>query len=493
MNLTKEQCRELDIPILMMYASECRGIVEKSAISGTIDEETLQTLENIANEVIEFTKMYLISSVDRFYGIYFLGLNISVDFSISAPAAVSLSKPYSMMINPLRWIDVESKTSYEHSDFIGDVIHEILHLVFGHPADLISNKNDYSHTKLNIAADAAVNDVILDEIKLDGHNKIRLTKDVITSTKVKKYIEEYLFKKLNKITIINVDKGKDIYYYLDLLELIEDDEDISKEYSDGNFNSEEKGFISTILNESEKHHSYDNDGLNDASEIRQSLRNKTRDVWQLLSIDDRKAMSLSMRTKIETLLKPEKLGWVKMFERYSGSLPTPYRNTRTRPSRMQPYRYDIPGKLPKYIVDVVIAIDTSASMTEEELKYIISEISHILKGRNYSIEIIECDTQIVKIYSIDRFDKFDYDIKGGGGTQFSPVFEHMIENRQRYQDSLLVYFTDGHGEDRLSVKPINNKILWVITDGPESQLSVREPYGEIRSLMDDKKFTSLKN
>lgn len=52
-----------------------------------------------------------------------------------------------------------------------------------------------------------------------------------------------------------------------------------------------------------------------------------------------------------------------------------------------------------------------------------------------------------------------------GSTAFSPVFS--LAN-QHHVD-LLVYFTDGKGEDRLRESPKGYKVLWVLT-GSEPKL-----------------------
>ena len=49
----------------------------------------------------------------------------------------------------------------------------------------------------------------------------------------------------------------------------------------------------------------------------------------------------------------------------------------------------------------------------------------------------------------------------------------------------MIYFTDGAGEEKLTIKPINLKTLWVIY-GDET-LSVKEPYGHVISMAKGKK------
>ena len=70
-----------------------------------------------------------------------------------------------------------------------------------------------------------------------------------------------------------------------------------------------------------------------------------------------------------------------------------------------------------------------------------------------NIHIIQCDCRIqedVKITSDEEFDRYmeDIQLKGFGGTDFRPVFEHvdMLIKRNEFTDLKgLIYFTDGDG------------------------------------------------
>ncbi len=46
---------------------------------------------------------------------------------------------------------------------------------------------------------------------------------------------------------------------------------------------------------------------------------------------------------------------------------------------------------------------------------------------------------------------------------------------------MLVYFTDGKGENKLQVIPRGYKILWVIS-GRGDKISLKEPYGAVKKL-----------
>ena len=64
-----------------------------------------------------------------------------------------------------------------------------------------------------------------------------------------------------------------------------------------------------------------------------------------------------------------------------------------------------------------------------------------------------------------------------GGTRFTPVFEYA----NHHKVNLLVYFTDGKGEEKLLTIPKGYKTLWVIS-GRGDKLSLKEPYGAVKKL-----------
>jgi len=67
------------------------------------------------------------------------------------------------------------------------------------------------------------------------------------------------------------------------------------------------------------------------------------------------------------------------------------------------------------------------------------------------------------------------------GTSFSPVFEYLRENKRKYKDAVVIYFTDGWGEHELSVKPLNYNNIWVLTESAKD-LSIKHPYGRVLEM-----------
>jgi len=122
-------------------------------------------------------------------------------------------------------------------------------------------------------------------------------------------------------------------------------------------------------------------------------------------------------------------------------------------------------------LNIAVAIDTSASVDKELLEKFLSELEEIMQiFPNYEIELIECDAKIQHISTLYPTEPLTATLKGGGGTDFCPVFEHL-ENRDM---KFLIYFTDGMGKYPSYLPRIDT--LWVM---PEV---VEVPFGEVISL-----------
>lgn len=112
----------------------------------------------------------------------------------------------------------------------------------------------------------------------------------------------------------------------------------------------------------------------------------------------------------------------------------------------------------KRIREFVIAIDTSGSTSGKLVQKFLQKTYNILCQTEsffskINLHIIQCDADIqedVRITSSKEFDEYlkKMKIRGLGGTDFRPVFEHvdrMIQNHEFTNLKGLIYFTDGFG------------------------------------------------
>lgn len=97
---------------------------------------------------------------------------------------------------------------------------------------------------------------------------------------------------------------------------------------------------------------------------------------------------------------------------------------------------------------VVVGVDTSGSIGQKELDIFFGEMYGILDDvRPTAIYVMWCDAQVHRVDEItDTADLLDLRQKrapGGGGTDFRPVFDKIVE--MGIEPDALVYLTDGLG------------------------------------------------
>jgi predicted metal-dependent peptidase len=149
-----------------------------------------------------------------------------------------------------------------------------------------------------------------------------------------------------------------------------------------------------------------------------------------------------------------KFDWRGYVRRFTG---TSTRVFTKKIRRKENRRYsENPGLKIKMKQHMLLAIDTSGSVSNGELEEFMSEIRHIHKC-GVDVTIIQCDTTIRSIEPYNGRDNIK--VHGRGGTEFDPVLEYYNENLRKYTS--LVYFTDG--ECTADVKP-KAPVLWVLSE-----------------------------
>lgn len=119
---------------------------------------------------------------------------------------------------------------------------------------------------------------------------------------------------------------------------------------------------------------------------------------------------------------------------------------------------------------IVVAIDTSASIDDVLLEGFLAELYEIMQlFTHYVIELIECDARIQNVQRLTPQEPLEPTLKGGGGTDFSPVFEYVEALNEDFK--FLIYFTDGKGTFPKN-EPFTD-VLWVMNEACDV------PFGEV--------------
>jgi len=99
-------------------------------------------------------------------------------------------------------------------------------------------------------------------------------------------------------------------------------------------------------------------------------------------------------------------------------------------------------------IDVVVVLDTSGSIRDEEMREFVSEVDAIKAQVRARITLLACDARLSadgpRVYEPWEAFELPANLRGGGGTRFTPAFE-WVEQSGCVPD-LLVYFTDAEGE-----------------------------------------------
>jgi predicted metal-dependent peptidase len=160
-----------------------------------------------------------------------------------------------------------------------------------------------------------------------------------------------------------------------------------------------------------------------------------------------------------------KLPWQEILRQY---LTPMFDSTRKwlPPNRRHVYKkMYLPSLKKEKQLRIVIAIDTSGSTTGDIAKTFVSEVFSILNAfGGYELRLIQCDyiIQEDKIHDESRpFLVDEFELLGGGGTDFHPVFSLINEDEE--PPELLLFLTDGFGSAPRKEPPY--PVIWGVIEG----------------------------
>ncbi|MDO4475431.1 MAG: VWA-like domain-containing protein [Lachnospiraceae bacterium] len=137
----------------------------------------------------------------------------------------------------------------------------------------------------------------------------------------------------------------------------------------------------------------------------------------------------------------------------------------------------------KKIREFVIVIDVSMSTSGELVRTFLDQTYAVLsESETYlskvNIHILQCDEQVredVKIENKEQMEEYmqHFTLKGGGGTDFRPAFEHVYALQERGELSGLkgmIYFTDGFGIYPKRMPPWDTAFVFMEEDYSDAQV-----------------------
>lgn len=184
-----------------------------------------------------------------------------------------------------------------------------------------------------------------------------------------------------------------------------------------------------------------------------------------------KELSSSEKRLVDTAVRG-KISW----EAYLSSFLTKISNTdyswRTPNRRYFGQNFYIPSLRNEVLGDVLFAVDSSGSINEEVLSKVVANLNNFNAQYKTTFEVVCCDTEVQNVQRFEPGDPIKIDIKGGGGTRFSPVMDYvgkMIE-----KPVVMIYFTDGYCDDFGEDPEI--PVLWMLDN---EHVTFKPPFGEV--------------
>ncbi len=387
-------------------------------------------------ELTDQVNLKLMEDQDNFYGYFLFQMSRELRLDINSPVAVNFKDTkYVLYYNPLIFLKLDLRR-------MESVLkHEILHVLSMHLTRARALKGRYSALVLNMAMDLAINKYL---------------------TPLPPYAITVEW--INQTYGLSLEPYQSFEYYADHLQTV-----ISAQ--------EEHGDLDILkLYETDFDAARTHDIWEESSEIEErALQEFTEKAVRASEKGELPAYLSSMLAALRS--SRGELPWNLYLMRLLGTVESNKKKTVTRRSRRQPDRPELHGELRSHKAKIALALDISGSISDEEFMQALKEVFSIVKNYSNELTILECDDEIRREYQVKSIKDVKERTGTRGGTRFSPVIEYA----NTHKINLLIYFTDGKGEEKLKIKPRGYKLLWIIS-GRGDRLSLKEPCGAVMKL-----------
>lgn len=199
----------------------------------------------------------------------------------------------------------------------------------------------------------------------------------------------------------------------------------------------------------DEHEGWDESELTDQmvkDKVEQLSRNER--AWGKIGADVQAIILAAQRSQVP---------WTKVLRHFLGQIVSAERlPSFKKPNRRYPYPYC--GSVSKCIDRKLVAIDTSGSVSDDELSQFLTEINKLAEIQ--PVDVCLFDTRITQEPQPFNRKKRSYDFKGRGGTDFQPVMD--LAEKRRY--SSLIMLTDGGAAATPRPKYVKD-VIWVLCNG----------------------------
>jgi len=397
-------------------------------------------IDNIHADIAKHSKTLMFK--EPFYGLFLISLNKELNDAVSTACVAKDGINTKLVISPKFWETISDNCK------VAVLKHELLHIAFKH----LQMYDSYLEKELlNIAADLEINQYIEDSYKDETWEGLEITNapwntfNLPIKAGTRKYYE------LIQQEIQNNPDG-DVAKFVQAMKGANGDGE-SRTITLGD------GTQVEVKASHEFWKQYENMDEAEKKLMEKQIEHQLKDTAEQV-LKQRGIIPGELKELIDSLYVSEEpvIDWRAYLRRFNGMASKVFtKKTRRKPNKRF---YGNPALKIKQRKNTLVAVDTSGSVSKDDLKEFLSEIHHIWKTGT-EVTVIECDATIGRVYEYKGKAEEAKEVTGRGGTSYEPVMRYLLQHKDKFQN--LIYLTDGECsiEQTQPCKPV----LWVHCSG----------------------------
>lgn len=181
-------------------------------------------------------------------------------------------------------------------------------------------------------------------------------------------------------------------------------------------------------------------------------------------------LSPIVRQHIDEVIAPKR-NWRAVIRTGLSQQPNKRRESRARFNRRQAYRLDLAGEISVFNTQLVVFIDNSASISDQQAGMMLANVLELTKQFDASVHVFSFDTQVYEIKKIKEWVRHT-----GGGTTFQSIFNALSDKKFNPKQTIVVILTDGDGEKN-ELQTSFKQVYWLLPK--DKKLSISQPFGKV--------------
>lgn len=383
-----------------------------------------------------------------FFGHLSMGLQLAC-----APCKTACTDGSRLIFDPA----FAEKLSDQELQFV--ILHEVLHCVFRH---CIRGKGLHS-VLYNIACDIVVNSTILamwgqESMMIAGEKAMHLAPD---GKEGREYNAEEIYQMLIHQNHTN---------RISQMQTAQNNANKSSQMQTDNEGFEKSSF--------DRHDIWQ--GICDKAQLQDNWNRKIQSAFR--QCGDSTGMPQQVRTIVQDIARRSGLNWKQLLhdflqsDTYDYNFLPPDRRYAFSDFYLPAYNMDEEHQTAD---DIWVCIDTSGSVTGEELTCTMAEILDAMRQAGLKGRISFFDSNITEPEPFE----FENDLKnltaqGGGGTSFHIIFRYLKEKLYPDLPRAILIFTDGYARFPEQKAALDVPVLWLICKGGNADV----PWGQVIQL-----------